>query len=56
MSKTFKEDMISLYLWADRRAAGGLTKDQVNYVLREFKRAVEDKFPMEIARYKEETK
>ncbi|AMW63540.1 hypothetical protein BUBS_63 [Bacillus phage Bubs] len=56
MSKTFEEDMISLYLWTDRRAAGGLTKEQVNYVLREFKRAVEDKFPMEIARYKEETK
>ncbi|ULF49268.1 hypothetical protein [Bacillus phage MrBubbles] len=56
MSKTFEEDMISLYLWTDRRAAGGLTKDQVNYILREFKRAVEDKFPMEIARYKEEIK
>jgi len=56
VSRTFEEDMISLYLWTDRRAAGGLSKDQVNYVLREFKRAVEDKFPMEIAKYKEEAK
>ncbi|AOZ62308.1 hypothetical protein AARONPHADGERS_62 [Bacillus phage AaronPhadgers] len=53
----FEQDMLSLYLWTDRRAKNGpLTKDQVKYILREFKRAVEDKFPMEIARYKEEAK
>ncbi|AMW62401.1 hypothetical protein BI001_gp059 [Bacillus phage Zuko] len=53
----FEQDMLSLYLWTDRRAKNGpLTKDQVKYILREFKRAVEEQFTNEIDMHKEEVK
>ncbi len=57
MTRTFEEDMLSLYLWIDRRSHNGrLTKECANYLIKEFKRAVENRFPMDIAKYKEEIK
>ncbi|AHZ10074.1 hypothetical protein NIGALANA_63 [Bacillus phage Nigalana] len=57
MTTKFEDDMLSLYMWMDRRARNGhVTKDMVKYMLKEFQTAIKRDFPEEIAKYKEETK
>jgi len=57
MTTKFEDDMLSLYMWMDRRAKNGhVTKDMVKYMIKEFQTAVKRDFPEEIAKYKEEAK